>query len=793
MSSRSMIFDGQVFQSAAWDRGMGKYSLSLLGAMTKDSKYNYQATYIVFTEKLKLDEAAKKAILEAAPSAELVFLDLDVPNIHDHRTIEPNMKRNRKILNNFIEQLNGPVSDKDFVILSLFIDQVCSVFPDDVRKILLFYDLIPLQYSERYGLFHSYDNYLRRFKVILEANIIWTISQTVADDLMVYTGIDAKKLININGAPIHRGHQKPEKPSNIDIPEKFVLMPSGNDLRKNNDRAVDSIKIYNSLHPDEKITLIITSFFDEETRENLRRRSSDILFTGNVSEGGLRWLYENTAAVLFVPEYEGLGLPILEGIEVNKPVICSNLTVFNEMSSTAFYYADQFSPSSISRAIDEAINLVDLKLKQKEYPKILKRYTWEESSRVALTSLEEGSSKNEEVKQSLAIFLPDPSSYSAIGKFNMYLHPTLSEYYDIDYYIEKGVGGKPPVRPSYLPAIANVYSAKTFNAKKYRDYDAVIYHVGNSEFHLDTIKNALYLPGVAIMHDIHLAPIFEGELVNRSYISKDRLLAENKLNTLVHTKDTSYTTSIVSAQLSVVAHSEHSQKALTKVAPKDVSIHRAQLPVATPILKKNKISDRISIGFAGIIHPAKGLSILDDIHESGMFDNTDIYIFGIPLMSDVELEKIGSMHNVTILTNLTDFQFQSKLADIDVLVNYRPQYNGEASASTLEAMRLGVVPIVRKIGWYDELPDDAVVKVDDQVDIISALYDLCIDNTRRERMSGNCRRVTNEDFTYDAYARNLHHFISKAIKENTSNRNISKLIQKGDSLPVIIEAINKSL
>ena len=47
---RNVIYiDGQVFQSAAWDRGMGKYSLGLLKAIVKDDTYKYKKTFIIFT------------------------------------------------------------------------------------------------------------------------------------------------------------------------------------------------------------------------------------------------------------------------------------------------------------------------------------------------------------------------------------------------------------------------------------------------------------------------------------------------------------------------------------------------------------------------------------------------------------------------------------------------------------------------------------------------------------------------------------------------------------------------
>lgn len=779
------VIDGQVFQSAAWDRGMGKYSLCLLSALCASDKYNYDETHIVFTDKLALSEAAKKSIKNAAPGAKFTVLELAVPNIHDHDSIQPIMNRNKAILDKFITQVRDGQQDTkvDFLILSLFIDQICSVYPADCRNILLFYDLIPLQYSDRYGRFHNYSNYLRRFSVIMDATAIWTISQTVADDLLVYMGIDPSKICNINGAPIARDHQISSKPSNMEVPRRFLLMPSGNDLRKNNDRAVLAVSEHNRTNIN-KISLVVTSFFDKVTMDHLKLLSDDVVFTGNVSEGELKWLYENALALLFVPEYEGLGLPVLEAVEADIPVVCSNLTVFDEMSTSAFYYSNQFDPVSIANAISDALERRGWSRKRKEYGPILRRYTWGQTAKDALEFLErKGDKVIGSTKPRIAFFTPNPSAYSAIGKFNLHLHPSLSEYFEIDYYVEDGVSGRTSVRPSYLSSVSKTFSSRDFNAKRYEDYDAVLYSIGNSEFHLDTIKNALHLPGYAIFHDTNLKGIFFQDFYDRGYIDKARLDAEQLLDDMLKTTEASYIGSIVNNQLGIVAHSEHNRLAIKNIAQKDTLLIHADLPVATPMMKKRNLDGHFSIGFAGIIHPAKGLVLLDMIVGSGILEDAHIYLFGIPLIPDYELRRIQSLNNVTVLTNLTDFEFQSKLAEIDVLVNYRPDYNGEASAATIEAMRLGVVPIVRKIGWFDELPDEAVVKVESIDEVVPAIKSLYDNKRLLKEKSSYARSATKDCYNQQKYAKAIASIIMDGIKSNKSSINykISRALRQKKS------------
>lgn len=772
MSNKIVIVDGQVFQTAAWDRGMGKYSLELLSALCKNKDYRFKEIRIILSDNLKMTDEARLAINHAVPRAVFVFLKLDAPNIHRTDDITPMLKHNRLVLNRYIDSVIGNDSlIVDFIILSLFLDQTCSVFPDNTRKILLFYDLIPLLYSNRYGVFHNYTNYLRRFSAIIEADYIWTISQTVSDDLMLYMGLPSSRLCNINGAPIQRDHQKSSMLTHEDIPSRYLLMPSGNDLRKNNEKALHAVDEYKSMTGDD-ISVVVTSTFDEDTRDKLRQITDKVIFTGNIPEGELKWLYQNATALLFVPEYEGLGLPILEAVEYKLPIICSNLTVFDEMSSTAFYNADQHNPTSIAEGIQKAINKIDWPYKLKQYPEILARYTWDNTVRDAVAFInKDGKSTAPRNRPKIAIFTPNPSSYSAIGKFNMHLHPSLLEYFEIDYYIEDGVGGRQDVRPNYLPYIANTYKASSFNAKKYAKYDAVLYHIGNSEFHIETIKNALHLPGYVVMHDIKLKSVFEQVMYSEGLVTSKRLVAEQMIDNHSKSKDASYVSSIVNAQLGLISHSKYANNALRGSLLQTIKNTTSQLPVATPVMRKQNLRKRLSVGFAGIIHPAKGLTLLDDIIKSDRFKDVDIYLFGTPLVPDSELRRIESLPNVEVITNLTDFEFQSKIADIDVLINYRPDYNGESSAATVEAMRYGVVPIVRDIGWFSELPDDAVMKVEGIGSVLGALRELCDNPEKLKAMSNACIKTTTDLFSQQSYAESISKIINEDIASNPDTLN----------------------
>jgi glycosyltransferase involved in cell wall biosynthesis len=73
----------------------------------------------------------------------------------------------------------------------------------------------------------------------------------------------------------------------------------------------------------------------------------------------------------------------------------------------------------------------------------------------------------------------------------------------------------------------------------------------------------------------------------------------------------------------------------------------------------------------------------------------------------------------------------SLMAACDVLVNLRYPTMGETSGSVIRALSLGKPLLVSDVGWFSELPDDAVLKVpvdEFEVRVIEAALGVAADN-----------------------------------------------------------------
>jgi glycosyltransferase involved in cell wall biosynthesis len=746
-NSKRLVIDGQVFQTAAWHRGMGKYSLSLLEGLIKNSlSKKYGKIELLLNSNIQAEPGSIETLKEMFGHVDIIDVKLEVPS--SGKEIKDIRMNNKQTLLGALG-----VEPYDFLILSLFIDEACIVFPEDAQnKMLLFYDLIPFLYHERYKNRINFSGYLDHFKTIYEAAQIFTISQTVANDLEVFLGISKDTLVNIDGASIDRSKLTAQKPK-IDIPEKFILMPSGDELRKNNLRAVKGFEEFNSSNGNE-YKLVLTSRFSEYTIEELNSFSPNLIFTGNIPEEELQWLYLNAELLLFASEYEGLGLPVLEAASVNKKIACSDIPVFKEISANALYFFDHLDTSSIARTIVKALSSTEWTEKNKYYDSILKKYTWSNSADKFLNGIKEPLPADQHTKPRIALLTPHPSGFSAIGKVVAECHHTFNKYFDIDYFYDYGAFHR-EVRPDYLSHVANTFEATHFNAKLYSEYDAVVYHIGNSDYHLDSIKSALHLPGVVILHDTFLSGAFE-TLERAGYITKDRLNLEIKLNKLDKKHLGEYLTSIMNNQKAVITHSEYAATAVKNVLESKIPVKKVNLPVATPEKIEDTQSHGLQIGLAGIIADVKGLAIIEQLASSELYRDCVINIFGFNFAKPEVMQQFKKWSHVKIHPNPSDFEFQTKLAKLDVLINYRMEYRGETSLTALEAMRYGVPVVVKgDVGWYSEIPEGTVLKANTVEEAIAKVADAIEDAGLRRRIGTAARLETLKHFSHNDYARSI--------------------------------------
>lgn len=96
-----------------------------------------------------------------------------------------------------------------------------------------------------------------------------------------------------------------------------------------------------------------------------------IITTGYVSESEKEALYGNALSFVMPSHYEGFGMPILEAMTYNIPVIVSDIPVFREVAKDAVLYFDKDSVTDISEKMIHIIKDLDLQKQLVEQGNIL--------------------------------------------------------------------------------------------------------------------------------------------------------------------------------------------------------------------------------------------------------------------------------------------------------------------------------------------------------------------------------------------------------------------------------------
>ena len=83
---------------------------------------------------------------------------------------------------------------------------------------------------------------------------------------------------------------------------------------------------------------------------------SDILFTGFVPDEELNALYAASEALCYVPYFEGFGIPIVEAMNSETAVICSNVSSMPEVAAGAALLTDPRDAAGIAAAMRRITN-----------------------------------------------------------------------------------------------------------------------------------------------------------------------------------------------------------------------------------------------------------------------------------------------------------------------------------------------------------------------------------------------------------------------------------------------------
>ena len=125
----------------------------------------------------------------------------------------------------------------------------------------------------------------------------------------------------------------------------------------------------------------------EDTFENLKFKN-EVIFTGRISDDELNKVMASAFCLVYIPFFEGFGLPIVEAMACDIPVITSNITSMPEVAGDAAILVDPHSVNETKNAMLSIVNDEQLRLKLIEGSRNRKSFfDWDRSAEGVWQSL----------------------------------------------------------------------------------------------------------------------------------------------------------------------------------------------------------------------------------------------------------------------------------------------------------------------------------------------------------------------------------------------------------------------
>ncbi len=174
-----------------------------------------------------------------------------------------------------------------------------------------------------------------------------------------------------------------------DVKQPFIMHVGSPFPHKNIERLVEAFTLLKKdKHPDLQLVLAGKKeyYFDQLIKdlENHEFRK-DIIIPGFISDGGLKWLYENTDCYVLPSLSEGFGLPGLEAMVHRAPLASSNATCLPEVYEDAAAYFNPNDPKHMAAVVSDIITSPDYanKLRTNGEARVI-CFSWEKMAKETL-------------------------------------------------------------------------------------------------------------------------------------------------------------------------------------------------------------------------------------------------------------------------------------------------------------------------------------------------------------------------------------------------------------------------
>ena len=657
-------------------------------------------------------------------------------------------------------------------------------------QVMVVFDLIPFLFDDPYlRQVDRRESNVARLRRVRTADLLLAISECTRRDFVEQLGIEEERIVTV-GAGVSARFRIPsrgEKPMEQirrtwpSITRPFVLCVPAFEWRKNAETLIRAFARLPAELRDEH-QLVIACAAPPIGIQTWRRLAADVglpsdalIITDFVPDDLLVALYQATRLNVFPSRYEGFGLPVAEASCCGAPSLSSDRGSLPEVLD---YPPSTFDPDDVDALADlTARALVDGPFRNallSAAAKAASAHTWERVAQRTLEAyerLDDGALRSRPARKArVAVAGPLPPVASGVAGYTARVLDALPrDALDVDVFAEAIPVGSwpPPVEATRL------FPAEALGATVHPgDYDVIAYTIGTSRFHIATFERARRYPGIVWLHDVNLVGLllewaervayeerlgWRGDRRTRRFTDvlraemiatygdayPDDLFADAPPYDDAITRGPLFAASAVRNARLVIVHSSSAQALLSR----DLEMARLDSPPvvvvphafpATTARRSTLEAEPLVVSF-GFCAARKAPELL--VEAIGRMPRPVRLVFA-GSCTDGSRRRIGERAaalGISHLVHITDYvdevTYREWLGRAWCAVQLRTVDFGESTGTVHDAMAAGV-PVITNIASCRDMPTDAVIRVDLDVDLLSArLDDVLFDADRRAELT----------------------------------------------------------
>jgi len=187
------------------------------------------------------------------------------------------------------------------------------------------------------------------------ARHIFTVSEFSKSEISCYLAIDPFRITVLgNGASLSNYAYQDEIISGLSLVAQNYFLIIGSNTARKNINVVTSLFATSAELSHVKLVVVGGSYANLGAVNQIT--APNIIYTGYIPDSELRSLYHHAKALIFPSLYEGFGIPVIEAMAENIPLIVSDIPVMHEVCGDSAIYFNPHQPGSLKMKLIELIN-----------------------------------------------------------------------------------------------------------------------------------------------------------------------------------------------------------------------------------------------------------------------------------------------------------------------------------------------------------------------------------------------------------------------------------------------------